>query len=417
MARRKQSSGLWSRNFGDRGRNWVRVFEKYRGGPLYAEFMEEGKRRCLTLKSRDREEAVRRAEELAAAFGRPTRAPLVDEITIGALFDKYLKEVTPQKSEATQDHDRRRASLWLEVIPPSRLAVSLTGHDAETYVAWRTQKGDLRRGKGGRRLATPLRPRSWRSDLSLLRSVLRWGHERGALSRIPGIVSYSDRTKATVQRPTVAHDSLEALQVAAAKVSVYCHALFVLAHETGHRIGAIRQLRWSDVDLTSRQIHWRAEHDKVGNDDTLPFPEEVAEYLRWLRGHDGAIGDTYIFPSPKSPGRPVSRDLVTKWWRRIERRAGLPRVKQLGWHGLRRKFANDHKWLPVKDLARLGGWTDESTPVRHYLRGDDETIRKAVEGRTTSMHIRTAEVIAEAGKMPAKKKRPHLAAKQSRTAS
>ena len=28
----------------------------------------------------------------------------------------------------------------------------------------------------------------------------------------------------------------------------------VIAHETGHRIGAIRQLRWSDIDLEARVI-------------------------------------------------------------------------------------------------------------------------------------------------------------------
>jgi len=417
MARRRKPTRLWSRNFGDRGRNWVRVFERYRGGPLHLEFMDGNRRRSVGLHSRDREEGIRRAEELSASFGRPTRPVLVDEISIGLLFDKYLREVTPQKSEATQAHDRRRALLWLEVIPSDRLAVSLTGHDAETYVAWRKQRGDLRQGQGGRRLATPLQPRSWRSDLSLLRSVLRWGHQRGALSRLPGIVSYSDRTKADVQRPMVAHEALDALQEAALRVSVYCHALLVLAHETGHRIGSIRQLRWSDIDLDARQIHWRAENDKVGLDDTLPIPEELAEYLRALRAYQGSIGETFVFPAPKSPGQPISRSLATRWWRRMERLSGLPREKQLGWHGLRRKFANDHKWLPVKDLARLGGWTDESTPVRHYLRGDDATIRQAVDARSTSMSIATAEVIAEPRQSLVKKKRPRTAAKRSKTAS
>ena len=31
----------------------------------------------------------------------------------------------------------------------------------------------------------------------------------------------------------------------------------VLAHETGHRIGAIRQLRWSDIDFEGGAIRWR----------------------------------------------------------------------------------------------------------------------------------------------------------------
>ena len=34
----------------------------------------------------------------------------------------------------------------------------------------------------------------------------------------------------------------------------------VIAHETGHRIGTIRQLRWSDIDWAGR----RSEHEKTG---------------------------------------------------------------------------------------------------------------------------------------------------------
>jgi integrase len=45
----------------------------------------------------------------------------------------------------------------------------------------------------------------------------------------------------------------------------------VLAHETGHRIGAIRQLRWSDVDLKEKRILWRAENDKIGMEHSPPL--------------------------------------------------------------------------------------------------------------------------------------------------
>ena len=38
----------------------------------------------------------------------------------------------------------------------------------------------------------------------------------------------------------------------------------IVAHETGHRIGAIRQLQWSDIDFIGGNIRWRAEHEKTG---------------------------------------------------------------------------------------------------------------------------------------------------------
>ena len=41
------------------------------------------------------------------------------------------------------------------------------------------------------------------------------------------------------------------------------HVALVLAHETGHRIGAIRNLRWADIDFEGREVRWRAEHEKT----------------------------------------------------------------------------------------------------------------------------------------------------------
>ncbi len=38
----------------------------------------------------------------------------------------------------------------------------------------------------------------------------------------------------------------------------------VLAEATGRRLGSIRQLEWSDVDLNAETIHWRADTDKKG---------------------------------------------------------------------------------------------------------------------------------------------------------
>ena len=46
----------------------------------------------------------------------------------------------------------------------------------------------------------------------------------------------------------------------------------VLAHETGHRIGAIRKVQWSDVDLGQGLIRRRAESEKTGLSTTRPWP-------------------------------------------------------------------------------------------------------------------------------------------------
>ena len=48
------------------------------------------------------------------------------------------------------------------------------------------------------------------------------------------------------------------------------HVALVLAHETGHRIGAIRKLRWSDIEFEDRTILWRGEHEKTGYEHRTP---------------------------------------------------------------------------------------------------------------------------------------------------
>lgn len=42
------------------------------------------------------------------------------------------------------------------------------------------------------------------------------------------------------------------------------HVALVLEQQTGHRIGTIRQLMWSDIDLEQKLIRWRAETEKTG---------------------------------------------------------------------------------------------------------------------------------------------------------
>jgi hypothetical protein len=104
----------WSHSAGAWGRNRVRAFE--RGpGTIYVTFYErDGDRlvkRKYSLGHADRELARRHVEELAVAYGRAQMRPAVD-LTLEALFDNYLREVSAGKSRATQQHDQGCASIF-----------------------------------------------------------------------------------------------------------------------------------------------------------------------------------------------------------------------------------------------------------------------------------------------------------------
>src|SRR3954469_15743324 len=97
----KGSKKGWSYSAGERGRNRVRAYEDAARGTIFLEFYETvagtvpgmvpPKRVRLATRSRDREAAKRKADELAARFSSPNK-PRVREATLESLFDIYLRE-------------------------------------------------------------------------------------------------------------------------------------------------------------------------------------------------------------------------------------------------------------------------------------------------------------------------------------
>ena len=44
----------------------------------------------------------------------------------------------------------------------------------------------------------------------------------------------------------------------------------MLAHGTGHRIEAIRQLKWSEIDIDDETVRWRAAADRTSGSVKVP---------------------------------------------------------------------------------------------------------------------------------------------------
>lgn len=157
--------------------------------------------------------------------------------------------------------------------------------------------------------------------------------------------------------------------------------MLILAHETGHRIGAVRQLLWSDIDLDARTIRWRAETEKTGYGHFAPITEAAASALREVQATRPGIRDAPVFPAEKNPGQSVDRFRPTKWWRRAEEAADLEPKKGRGWHSLRRKFASDLMHQPLKVLCELGGWKSPQTILTCYQQPDEQQMRAALADR------------------------------------
>jgi len=361
---------------GEKGKNRVRVFVDPRSGKVYLEYRDDRGRKARTACGhRDFASAKAQADELAAQLRQPDRSQ-VAAVTLAVLFDNYLREVTPTKSASKQAHDRRTAALVLEMLGPARRAAELTHREAARFVAERRRRGDRRTGA---RRGQPLRARALQYDVAWLKAVLAWGVGAGLLDRNP-LLGYAPPAEASPRRPIVTASEYEALLAVSDPIHpLFCLALIVV-HETGHRIGAVRLLRWADMDLEHQLVRWRAENDKIGYEHETWLTPTAVEALQTARRSQRVISE-WVFPAPSDPAKPISRHLLRDWWQRGQALAKLPPELGRGWHSLRRQFATEMKSAPLKDLCALGGWKSPQTVLMCYQRADSATMQQALAAR------------------------------------
>jgi integrase len=362
----------------------VRASAHRETGRMFLEFREAGRRTRVALGHADREAAKIAAEQAALALRADHTMP-AGALRLGTLFDIYEREVTPQKGASARTHDRGAIARFTECWGANRDVMTLSRRDWDHYIAWRRAKGDRRPHKAER---SEVRNRVIVQDLKFVRAVLNWATQAGdgrgtrLLDRNP-LDKLPYPPDVGVRRPTISKETLGKLQAVASRVSAQCPLLLTLAHETGHRVGAVLQLRWTDLDLVHARIRWRGEHDKLGYEHDTPLSVTAVEWLKRARHTRRAIGDAWIFPAPGRAGHPVTRHRARTWWDRMEELAGVEPEPGRGWHSLRRKFATELKGVPLRDLAHLGGWKSAQTILKCYQKPDDATMRDALASRGT----------------------------------
>jgi integrase len=370
----------WSYVTGEKGRNRVRTFAHPVTGVLYLEVREGSRKTRVSLGHRDRDTAKAKADDLAARLRYAAVVQGPPDPTLGSLITEYSQDVTPTKGESKQAHDRRAGRMFTQYFG-TRKAATLNRRDWDSFIGWRRRGGDSRKGATQGR---PVGPRIITYDLKYLHGVLNWaatvrtptGHfllERNPLKGSPW------PRVTTVRRPVCTAAQYHALRCIAPAVHPLADLALLLAHETGHRIASVRQLRWDDVNDTEGMVRWRGCTDKMGHDHLTPLTEASLTALRQRRAV--CPGSDWVFPSPSDSTVPVSRNLARDWWRELEARSGLAPEPGRGWHALRRMFATELKGLPLRDLMALGGWQSPLTLTMCYTAADPATQRQALAKR------------------------------------
>ena len=382
MARTKR--GRRSYSAGEWGRNRVRVFADSKTGMFQIEWRENGRRLTRSLGHRNWARAKRQADELAAGFVSPEfqRESKPEPLTLGTLFDIYGEEVTPAKAEASQKYDRGTMRMFLRFFGGHRRPDTLSQRDWDRFIRARRSG---RAGRSGR----PVGNRTIQQDLKLLIAILNWAaksrDEEGKLlldsNPLRGLKAPREKNPTRV---VLTQEEYEALLKASASMDWRFRVALVIAHETGHRIGAVRQLGWSDIDMEARVIRWRAENEKTGYEHRTPVTAEVLAVLEEARTRNPRGGNSPVLPAPKDPSRCLDRSRVRVWWQKAEAVAGLEPKRGRGWHSLRRKFASDLMDQPLKVLCELGGWKTAQTVLQCYQRADQDRLREALEARRSA---------------------------------
>ena len=384
MARTKRSRRSYGA--GEWGRNRVRVFPDPKTGRYQLEWRENGRRLTRSLGHREWVRAKKQADEFAAGFAGPDlngKAEAEPEpLTLGGLLDIYGEEVTPTKGAHTRGHDRAAMRMFLRFFGRNRDPATLSQRDWDRFIRER-RAGRI--GPSGR----PVSDRTVEYDLKFLVAVLNWAarsrDERGRLllDRNP-LKGFRKPAEKNPTRVVLTEDEYRALLEVSRKVDWRFHVALVLAHETGHRIGAIRQLRWHDIDFEGATIVWRAEHDKSGHEHVTPVTAEALSALKEARRSHPGTGEAPVLPAPRNPLACLGAARLHAWWSKAQILAGLEPMPGRGWHSLRRKFASDLMDQPLKVLCALGGWKTAKTVLECYQRPDAGQLRKALEARRRS---------------------------------
>jgi hypothetical protein len=286
-----QHKGLWSRSLGNRGVR-VRLFQKRSGGQFYRAVWLPGRgedRRCLLTS--ERLEAERLGKELLGAILRNEEISAPDVLTLGILWHRYRTECvafldnTPRSQKEAEGH----ANILIGFFGEDCDARGLTEQDQLAFTRKRLAGGI---GYGEKGKTNGVRARSVEVDLQLLHTMLRWAltvrsrSGRRLLEQNPLAGVKRPREK-NPKRPVATWERYQATRKAIQDLTANAKSdvsrrkwlklelALTLAEATGRRLGAIRLLRWDDVDLNLCTILWRVETDKKGIDLLIQFPPSL----------------------------------------------------------------------------------------------------------------------------------------------
>lgn len=400
---KKRRKKAWSHSEGPYGAR-VRVFES-ESGIIYGEVRDRSLpcgTRAISLRHRNRDEAVRWAKWQQATVDGGSGVPCLQLPTLSRVLALYLQAKTPTKGASEQKADDRRSKMWIRVLGASKDLSKLNRAEWQRFInARRSGAMDCHGQPVPLDERKPVRDACIDGDLTFLNSVMNWSSrepegDRYIMSTNPAR-GFPVPHEKNPKRPFVTPERFEKLRAVAHRVRMvrgrgknrrelqtYLPEIIDLCWHTGRRISAILSLRYEDLHLATHAetpfgcILFPAATDKTGTARLVPMNSEARAAIDRVIAQRPGIGKAFLFPSFAREGEPIRQDAVAPWVRNAEIRAGLPKHDGSLFHAFRRGFVTARKGHPLSDLAASLGSIDTATIVKCYMGTDMASMYRVV---------------------------------------
>lgn len=143
---------------------------------------------------------------------------------------------------------------------------------------------------------------------------------------------------------------------------------------TGMRENNVINLRWDQVDLTTRRAYVEAAETKQRASLGIPLTDDAMAVLRERRGSN----KVYVFAHPDS-GLPLVKASNRAWYSAVRK----AKLKGFRWHDLRHTWASwaIQSGVRIEQLMELGGWKSLSMVKRYSHMNTDHLAEVAAKIR------------------------------------
>ena len=318
-------------------------------GPVSLKSVAEARRECH----------ARKAEPEAARAPRRV-APLFRDFVEGAWKEAHFEGYKPSTRKGVRSVLDRQLLPAFGSKPIDRISPAQVGRWFDRF--------------------SRTAPSNANHALDLLTQIVNFAIERGHLDANPARSVQRNRRQALTRflsREEIArlHRVLDRQTRNSSREQADIIRLLLL---TGCRRSEILRLRWSEVDRDRLVLA-----DGKTGPRIVPLNTQARHILQ--RRPNG--GSPFVFPSPRDPARPRSRNLA--FWDRARREACIEDVRL---HDLRHTHASHAvmNGVPVPVVARLLGHSDVRTTLRYAHLGDREIEQSAERvGQAIAALLRT----------------------------